>query len=155
MRVADVRACRVAQWPRITSTIRIEPRVQLEAALVRFSHGKGEWIPSWFRRPTLPPRQVLRPRFETRLIERIGAGTDLENDRVEMELDGLVQDREQLRLLCPAIEIGARWPVDVANSGDPRRAQLARHRPWLRRLEREALSAERLGANRPETGEQQ
>src|SRR6185503_6779497 len=70
---------------RVRGAIRIEPRVQLEPALVRLLDREREWIPRRLRRAALPPGEKLRPRFVRRCVERISTRTNLKYHGVEME----------------------------------------------------------------------
>ena len=56
LRAADMGARRIAERARITSAIRIEPGVQLDAAPVRLGDGEGERIPRRLGSASLPAR---------------------------------------------------------------------------------------------------
>ena len=72
--------------------------------------------------------EELAPRLELGLVERVGARADLEDDRVELDLLALVEDRDRLALLLLGAEPLLRGPVDVADGRDPRGAELALRR---------------------------
>src|SRR5215213_176387 len=99
--------------------------MQLEPAFVRLLDGEREGIPRRLRRATLPSSEKYRPRFQSRREECVGPRPDLENDCVELERHGAIEDGQQLSLLIPCRQSGLRWPIDVPDGGDPDRAKLA------------------------------
>ncbi len=61
-----------------------------------------ERIVKRLRRLAHVAREILRPRLELRRIERVGRRPNLQDDRVEIQLDRLVENRDQLMLLPSA-----------------------------------------------------
>ena len=84
---------------RVAGAIRIDPRVQLEPALVRLGDREGERIVVRLRRAPHLPGEHLGPRLDVGAIQRVGGGPHLQDDGVHAELHALVEDREQLALL--------------------------------------------------------
>src|SRR5215212_8824299 len=93
----------------------IEPCVQLEPPLVRFVHCESERIVCRLRRSAHLRSEKFGPRLERRRIHGISGGTYLQDYRVEMQLDRLVQYQGELCLLLPAVQSRFRGPVDVGN----------------------------------------
>src|SRR5687767_7978441 len=84
---------------RMTRAVRIEPRVQLQAACMRLAHGKSERIVKRFGRTALLTGEILGPRLERRLVERVTSGTDMQNEGIETELARSIEQTDQLDLL--------------------------------------------------------
>ena len=73
---------------RVPRAIRVEPRVQLESALVRLLDRERERIVVRLaaRGPATPVR-YCGPRLVRRVVQRVGRGTNLQDDGVEIERD--------------------------------------------------------------------
>src|SRR5262245_59253447 len=99
--------------------------MELEPAPVRLLDRKRVRILLWLERASLPPGQILRPRLELVIVQRVGARANVEHDRVHLQRHRPIEDREQLLLLFPRAERGLRRPVDVVDGRDPDAAKLA------------------------------
>src|SRR5260370_26502574 len=128
---------------------RIEPRMQLDAALVRLLHGEGEGIIEWPRRGAHPAGKDFRPRLVGRSIEGVAARPDLEDDCIELEEHREIEQRQQFGFLLFGGEARPRWPVDVLHCGHPQPAKFA---DWLRRIE-VRRQIDRRGAGGGATGD--
>src|SRR5688500_5582151 len=84
---------------RMTGAVGIEPCMQLQAACMRFAHGKSERIPKRFGRTALLTREILGPWLERRLIERVASRTDMQNEGIETEVARSIELTDQLDLL--------------------------------------------------------
>jgi hypothetical protein len=71
--------------------------------------------------------QVVRPRFQRRVVERIGHGPHLEDDGVQAEVTRCVEDAQHFRLRLRGGQVASRWPVHVPDGGHPHAAELAWH----------------------------
>ncbi|MEN9509377.1 MAG: hypothetical protein RLZZ621_1940, partial [Gemmatimonadota bacterium] len=117
--------------------IRIEPGVQFETARMRLTDGEGEWIVVRLRRASLDAGEIRRPRLQLRRIQRIGSGAYLQQDGIEPQLDGPVEDRNEFCLLLPLPQPRLGWPIDVGDTRHPGTAKFAPdgwHIRWRGRL---------------------
>src|SRR5688500_1198374 len=112
----------------MTRTVRIEPRMQLQAACMRFAHGKSERIVKRFGRTALLTREILGPWLQRRLVERVASRTDVQNERIETELARSIEQTNQLDLLRIYGQARPRWPVDIGDCGNPDAAELTDYR---------------------------
>jgi hypothetical protein len=117
--------------------VRVEPRVQLEVALVRLADGVRERVVAGVT--ALRTGQVLRPRLDVRRPERVGGRPDLQHDGVVVLPYGVVQPGLQLGLLRGSGQSGPRRPVDVHHRRDPARSELPLRRRRVRRAGRGRL----------------
>jgi hypothetical protein len=69
--------------------------------------------------------EEFAPGFDVALVERIGAGADLQDYGVELRVNALVEDGDGLGLLLVGAETFLAWPVDVADGRNPGGAELA------------------------------
>src|SRR5438046_10670980 len=99
MRDADVRRRDGRFRRRMSRAIWIEPGVELESAVVRFSYGESKRIPIWIGRLSHLAGEILGPRLQLRIVERIRRWTNLENYGVEVECGRAVEYCDQLVLL--------------------------------------------------------
>ena len=129
----DVRA-RDRRVAIVRCPVGIEPRVQLEPTLVRLLDRERQRVPRRLRPSALPPRDVLRPRFVRRRIQRVRAGADVKHDRVHVERDHSIEDRQQLPLLLPGRQPLLRRPINIPDRRDPHGPEFPINR--LRRLGR-------------------
>src|SRR5688500_12918027 len=109
----------------MTRAVRIEPRVQLQAACMRFAHGKSERIVKRFGRTALLTGEILGPWLERGLVERVTSGTDMQNEGIESELARPIEQTNQLDLLRIYGQARPRRPVDIGDSGNPDATELA------------------------------
>ena len=110
---------------------RVEPRVQLDAARVRFLYGIGQRIVRRTRRLARLSGEKCRPRRVLRRIHRVAGEPDMEDQRVESDRRHVVEHRAQLGALRVRRQAGGRRPIAKPAIPDwrrPRRAKLARHR---------------------------
>src|SRR5690606_39411240 len=77
--------------------VRIEPRMQLEAARMRLANRELERIVPGVRRTALLTGQVRRPRLQLRRVQRIRSRTHVQHDGV--------QDRKSTRLNSSHVKI--------------------------------------------------
>lgn len=103
---------------------RIEPGMQFQAAGMSFAHGELQGIPRWMGGLALSACEKLRPRLVGRFIERVASGADLEEDRVEMESLGRIEQRSEFGLLLGGGKPGTAGPVDILDRGYPGGAEL-------------------------------
>src|SRR5688572_25785030 len=109
----------------MTRAVRIEPRMQLQTACMRFAHGKSERIVKRFGRTALLTREILGPWLERRLVERVASRTNMQNEGIEAELARSIQQTNQLDLLRIDRQARPRRPVDIGDSGNPDATELA------------------------------
>ncbi|KGC52790.1 hypothetical protein DO65_4945 [Burkholderia pseudomallei] len=102
--------------------VRIEPCVQLEIAPMRFGDGERERIVAGIA--ALRARQIFRPRLERRRPECVRGRPNLQDHRVAVHPDRVVEPRAQLGLLRGGRQARARRPVEVDHRGDPGAAEL-------------------------------
>src|SRR5262245_5366140 len=114
----------------MASAIRIEPGVQFEATLVRLFDGDRQGSVEWIRRLAHRASQIFGPRLDLGGVERVAGGADLEDDGVQLELNGPVHDGHKFSLLIGNGKIFAGGPVNVANRGDPGAAEFAGGSGW-------------------------
>ena len=100
---------------RMPRAVWVEPGVQLEAALVRFIHGKAQWIPPRIRGHAFRARQKLGPRLNLAGVERITLRPHLEDDGVQSAGLCAVQKPRELATRGIWREARARWPINVAH----------------------------------------
>src|SRR5687768_929307 len=117
----------------MTSAVRVEPRVELQTACMRFAHGKLERIVKRLGRTALLAREILGPRLERRLVERVAGRTHMQNEGIETELARSIEQTDQLDLLRIDRQAGPRWPVDIGDGGNPDTTELADDRRRSRR----------------------
>src|SRR5687768_18557471 len=103
----------------MTSAVRIEPRMQLQTACMRFAHGELERIVKRLGRTALLTREILRPWLERRLVERVASWTDMQNEGIETELARSIEQTDQLDLLRIDRQARPRGPVDIGDGGNP------------------------------------
>ena len=72
-------------------TERVDPRVQLHAALMAFVHHPRQRVPIGRGALSLPPREVAAPRFVGRLVKGVGLAAHLEHHGVHPALLQRVQ----------------------------------------------------------------
>ena len=113
------------QQPR---AVRVEPRVQLQAALVRLLDGEGQRIVERLRRLAHRAGEILRPGLDAGGIERVAGGPDLEDDGVQLELDGPVEHGHQFRFLLLGAQRLLGGPIDVRDRRDPGAAEFPQRR---------------------------
>ncbi len=98
--------------PRVEAgAVRVEPGVQLEPAPVGLVDPEAERVVVGFGPISLRAGEVRRPGLEARLVEGVGGGADLEDDRVEPDPGGGVEDADRLALL-----LGGESPGRVGQS---------------------------------------
>src|SRR5687767_6497359 len=112
----------------MTRAVRIEPRMQLQTARMRFAHGKSERIVKRLGCTALLTREILRPWLERRLVERVASRTDMQNESIETELARSIEQTNQLDLLRIYGQARPRWPVDIGDCGNPDATELADYR---------------------------
>ena len=85
--------------------IRIEPGVQFQAAFVGLGDGEPEGVVVGGRGFAEVAGQVFGPGFDLGIVEGVAAGADLEDDRIEVECGGAVEDGEEFffLLVCSGI----------------------------------------------------
>jgi len=104
----------------------IDPGVELEAAFVGFGDGKSQGIIIGRGRDTHGAGEILGPRLDPGIVEGVAAGTDLQQDGVEMQLSDAVEDGEEFLFLLSAAEAGTGGPVLVVYGGHPDAAKFPR-----------------------------
>ena len=97
----------------------VEPGMQLQPAPVCLGDGKRQRIVIGLGRAPHRAGEVFAPRLQLRGIERVAAGPHLEDDGVEPQCHGLVEQGNQFVLLLRRGQAGLGRPVNVANGGDP------------------------------------
>ena len=112
----------------VSRAIRIEPRMQLEIARMRFRDRERERIPERHRRAPLCPRKILRPRFDFRRVQRVGRRTNLKQHRVELERGRAVEECNELGLLFGRGQRALGGPVDIGDRRHPDATKFARQR---------------------------
>ena len=111
------------------STIRINPRMKLHVALVTFVNHPLQRIP--LRRFSLNTSEITAPWFVIGLIERIGFGTNLEDDSIDTRfLQGIkLGSKHTLHLLCShTLELSVHTLNPSSTELTLRRFGLSRHR---------------------------
>src|SRR5207237_5873274 len=86
-----------SRW--MARSIRVEPRVQLEAALVGFRDSELQRIVPRIRRPTHSSGEILRPRLVWRCVKCVGSGSNLQNYGIQPERSCAIQNAEELVFL--------------------------------------------------------
>src|SRR5687768_16955523 len=109
----------------MTRAVRIEPRVQLQSACMRFAHRKSERIVKRFGRTALLTGEILGPWLERGLVERVTSRADMQNEGIESELARSIEQTNQLDLLRIYGQARPRWPVDIGDCGNPDATELA------------------------------
>src|SRR6478672_8362121 len=99
----------------MTRAVRIEPCMQLQPACMRFADGKLERIVKRFGRSSLLTAEILGPRLERGLVERVASRTHMQNECIETELARSIEQTNQLDLLRIDRQTGPRRPVDVGD----------------------------------------
>ncbi len=106
---------------------RIEPGVQLQSAPVGLRHGEGQRIVEGRGSRAHRAGEILGPRFEVRRVQGVARRAHLQNDRVEPEPGGVIEDFEKLGLLLGHGQSGPGGPVDVGFGGNPNAAKFTGH----------------------------
>src|SRR5688572_12671467 len=125
MRARDVIGREGRARGRMTRAVRIEPRMQLQTASMRFAHRELEGIVKRFGRSALFTREILGPRLERRLVKRVSSRTHMQDEGIETELARSIEETDQLGLLRIDRQTGPRGPVDIGDGGNPDTTELA------------------------------
>src|SRR3954469_24635533 len=132
-------------------TIGIEPRMELQPALVCFRDGEFQRVIKWIRRSSHSAGEILGPRLVSGCVKCIRCRPHLEDYRIESEREGAIEHADQLVFLLLCRQPGLRWPVDVLDRRNPNAPELAPSRRRRRKhLPRCRL---RLPARGVKTGE--
>lgn len=111
-----------------SSSKRVKPSVQFEAALVSFVDCELERIVGWGGWGPHFAGEVFGPRFEFGGVESISGWADLEDDGVESEGLCLVENLDEFSFLHLGGEAGFGWPIDVSDGRDPEAPELTSER---------------------------
>ena len=103
----------------------IEPSVEFDAAFVSFFDGESEGVPSWIWGGSHFAGEEGRPGFELGGVHGIAGRSDLEDEGIEAQVSGFLDEGEELGTSFFGGETGFAGPVDVADGGDPCSAKLA------------------------------
>ena len=101
----------------------IEPGVEFQPAFVRLGDEEGQRVIAGVA--ALVAGEVLRPGLVRGAVERVGRGTDLDVDGVEVQLLGHVEQVAVLRLLLGGRKTLLVRPVAVVDRRDPHRTGAA------------------------------
>ncbi len=107
---------------------RVKPRMQFESPFMRFVHCKRQRIIVWLRCLTHFSGQILRPRFDLRIVERVAVGPHLKYHRVELQRCRFFQHGHQFRLLSLSRKSRLARPVEVSDGRYPDPAKLTKRR---------------------------
>ena len=107
---------------------RIEPGVEFQAALVAGVHGKSQGIIIGLGRLAHFAGEILRPRLDFGIVERVAAGADLQDDGVDMQPDGEVENGEEFGLLPGGVQAGPGGPIQIVDGRHPKTAKFPRGR---------------------------
>ncbi len=105
-----------------THTVGVEPGVQFEAALVGLLHRVLQRVVSGVA--ALLAGEVAGPGLQLGVVDGVGGGPGVQEDRVQSHIDGVVEPLVQFGLLLVRGQAGLRGPVDVAHGGEPCSAHL-------------------------------
>src|SRR5688500_17555644 len=152
MRARNVIGRELRARGRMTRAVRIEPRMQLQTACMRFAHRELERIVKRFGRTALLTREILGPRLERGLVERVASRTHMQNEGIETELARSIELTDQLDLLRIDRQAGPRGPVDIRDGGNPHATELAddrrRSNPGRGRNQRWGTAGQACGSQR-------
>jgi len=121
--------------------------MQLDTAPMRLGDPLGQRIVGWVGRTALLAGEVLRPRLEPRRIDCISARAHLQDQGVQPQLGGAIDDGEHLRALLRRAQVPATRPVDVRDRRNPGSAEFARRRRRLDLGRRDGRAARDEGNN--------
>ena len=99
-------------------------------ARVRLAYDECERIVVRFRGAAHPSAQNRRPRFMVRLIQRVCLWSHLKDHRVQVHLHRAIEHCDQLGLLLPGAETGARRPIHVVHRRYPHATEFSADRRW-------------------------
>ena len=106
-------------------TVGIEPSMEFDAAFVGFFDGEAKGVPGRTRGRAHFAGEEGRPGFELRSIHGIAGRADLEDESIEAQVSGFLDESEELGASLFGGETGFAGPVDIADGGDPCAAKLA------------------------------
>jgi hypothetical protein len=136
----------------VPGAIRIEPSVKFQPATMGFLDGKGQGIIERGRGLPHFAGQILRPGFNSGLIERVACGAHVEENGVQMALGGDIHQRNELGLLLSDRQSWLGRPIDVLESGHPGGSKFPfRLRRGQRRGRVHFRGAKRLGQRHEES----
>lgn len=92
-------------------------------------HRKLQRIVNGIGRLTLTAGEIFRPWLQVGKIEGVGSGSNLKNDRVELEGRSPIKKLNQGGLLVIGRKFASWGPVDMIDGSDPNRSKL----PWYLR----------------------
>ena len=100
----------------------IEPRVKFQSAAVALGDGERQGIVIRLRREAHFACQECRPRLQFGIVQRVAAGADLEDDGVQVQLDGAVEDGNQLGFLPAGGQARTGGPIQILEARHPEAA---------------------------------
>ena len=109
-------------------TVGIEPSVEFDTAFVGFFDSEAKGVPSGTRGRAHFAGEEGRPGFELRGIHGIAGRANLEDEGIEAQVSGFLDESEELGASLFGGETGFAGPVDIADGGDPCAAKFARGR---------------------------
>ena len=110
---------------RVISPIRVEPRVNQNAAFMCLSDQKSQRVK--VLRLAHPAGQKFGPWFELRAVNCIRHRPHLKYHGIQPHLDGKVDDGQKFRPLLFDGEISFRGKIDIVDRRNPNAAKLARN----------------------------
>ena len=103
----------------------IEPGVEFQAAPVAFGDGESQGIIIRLGGEAHFAGEKGRPRLDFGIVKRVAAGADLEEDGVQMEEGGAVEDGEEFGFLLAGVQAGMGGPIEVLECRHPEAAEFA------------------------------
>ena len=104
---------------RMTGPVRIEPDVQVKSSPMGLLNGKGQRVVGRIWGHAILASQIVGPGLQGALIQGVGRGTDLKDDRIEPQHPDPIQDIDQFRLLLVGGYSRLGRPVDIGHGSHP------------------------------------